>query len=409
MAQPLPRLRLDLDFLPSPLEERPGLLIRDPFHYSDATLIIPPMLVPCLELFDGENTESELREALVRSTGDLQVGDIQAHLIETLCNAGFVEDETFAEMRETRQAEFRDAPTRLAAHAGGGYPDQLPELETVMTEWLKPDGVEPPAIGNLIGIAAPHVSPTGGWETYREAYYLLTPELKDRTFVVLGTSHYGSPGRFGLTRKPFETPFGVTRTDAGLVDWLQQRAASSILMEDYCHAVEHSIEFQVVYLQAVYGADVKILPILCGSFGRSIIAGGVPEDEDEVRRFLDTLGEMASNERDNLFWVLGIDMAHMGVRYGDRWEATENIGRMVEVAARDKARIDRLAAGDAPGFWNAVQENRDDLKWCGSAPLYTFMKAVPEARSTLCRYQQWNIDSESVVSFAAMGLSRAEA
>ncbi len=59
-------------------------------------------------------------------------------------------------------------------------------------------------------------------------------------------------------------------------------------------------------------------------------------------------------------------------------------------------------AGDAHGFWELVQENHDDLKWCGSAPIYTFLKAAPAARGRLLRYQQWNIDEHSVVSFAGM-------
>jgi predicted class III extradiol MEMO1 family dioxygenase len=75
---------------------------------------------------------------------------------------------------------------------------------------------------------------------------------------------------------------------------------------------------------------------------------------------------------------------------------------MAAVAERDRSRIARLSEADAEGFWALVQENQDDLKWCGSAPLYTFLKAVPQARGTLHRYQQWNIDEQSVVSFAAL-------
>ena len=45
---------------------------------------------------------------------------------------------------------------------------------------------------------------------------------------------------------------------------------------------------------------------------------------------------------------------------------------MDEVGARDESRIDRINAGDAGGFWDLVRANRDDLKWCGSAPFYTF-------------------------------------
>jgi hypothetical protein len=64
--------------------------------------------------------------------------------------------------------------------------------------------------------------------------------------------------------------------------------------------------------------------------------------------------------------------------------------------------MDLMVQGDSRGFWELVQENRDDLKWCGSAPIYSFLKAVPGARGTLLKYQQWNIDEHSVVSFAGM-------
>ena len=59
-------------------------------------------------------------------------------------------------------------------------------------------------------------------------------------------------------------------------------------------------------------------------------------------------------------------------------------------------------SGDARGFWDLVQHNRDELKWCGSSPVYTFLQAVPGARGRLRHYQQWNIDEHSVVSFAGM-------
>jgi predicted class III extradiol MEMO1 family dioxygenase len=96
-------------------------------------------------------------------------------------------------------------------------------------------------------------------------------------------------------------------------------------------------------------------------------------------------------------------MAHVGRRYGDRFPATAHEGPLEVVTERDRRRIDRIGSGDADGFWDMVHENqRDDLKWCGSSPIYTFLRAVPEARGKMLRYDQWNIDEESVVSFAAM-------
>src|SRR5262245_22321460 len=120
---PIPRLRANLDFMPSPVPDRPGLLIRDAYQYSDATLIIPPGLVGCLRLFDGQSEESDLRQELVRITGDLQVGDLQRNLIDTLTASGFCEDATYQRMRDDRHRQFAEEPRREATHSGSAYPD----------------------------------------------------------------------------------------------------------------------------------------------------------------------------------------------------------------------------------------------------------------------------------------------
>ena len=402
-----------MDFFPSPAPDRPGLFIRDPYRYSDAMLIVPPALVECLRCFDGRQTDLDLRSALVRITGELDVSELAQHLTGALSSAGFLEDDVFVEMKAARQAEFAGAPKREPAHAGSAYPLEIAALRQTMTRYM--DGAvgagaagsdRPAAPVGLFGIAAPHVSPEGGWQSYRAAYRALGPELKDRTFVILATSHYGQPEHFGLTRKPFVTPLGETATNTALVDRLAARGGDAVLMEDYCHSFEHTVELQVVFLQHIYGPDIRILPVLCGQFAQSLYRGGAPENNDGVKRFLEALGEMAGGEGDRLFWILGIDMAHMGARYHDSFPALADQGRMTEVAERDRQRIARVLESDGDGFWSLVQENQDDLKWCGSSPLYTFLKARPGARGNLLRYEQWNIDPQSVVSFAGIAFSK---
>jgi hypothetical protein len=400
----LPRLRLGLDFIPSSDPEHPGLLIRDPLKFSDAMLLIPPQLVECLACFDGEQTSLDLRANLVRITGEIQIGDLEKHLVDTLSQSGFLEDDQFEALRAATVDEFKAAPKREASHSGSAYPDNAEEARKTLAEFMQ--GAPPATEDSLIGIATPHVSPFGGWESYRDAYSMLPPSHDDRTFVILGTSHYGEPDRFGLTHKPFVTPFGESITESRLVNELAEAAPEAVRMEDYCHAIEHSIEFQVLFLQYLYGPDIRILPILCGSFARSIYQGGRPEANEHVQRFFDSLGNISAREGNKLLWVLGVDMAHMGRRYGDQMIARAEQGEMAPVAERDKSRIERMTQADAPGFWDLIQQNQDDLKWCGSAPIYTFLKAVPESRGTLRRYQQWNIDEQSVVSFAAIGFRR---
>jgi MEMO1 family protein len=397
----LPRLRADLDFTISQITDRPGLLIRDTFRYSDYVLVIPPPLVKSLTYFDGTRTNLDLQAELTRSLNISAVDGVAGQLIKSLSDAGFLVDETYARLKEIQHLAFAESTVREAAYAGSAYPAELGPLQDLMKEYL---GSMEPAQENVIGIAAPHVSPEGGWRSYRAAYNALAPDLRDRTFVVLGTSHYGQPDKFGLTRKPFKTPFGTTRTNDRLVAELEAQPAA--IVEDYCHAIEHSIEFQVLFLQAIYGPDVRILPVLCGSFGKHISEGGFPEDDEEVKRFLAALEEIAKREKERLFWVLGVDMAHMGARYGDNFAARADHEEMNLVKERDELRIARVIVSDARGFWNLVKENReDDLKWCGSSVIYSFMKAVPRAQGSLRRYEQWNIDEQSVVSFGAISFS----
>jgi AmmeMemoRadiSam system protein B len=417
LSKILPRLRADLDVMPSPSPEHPGLLLRDPYQYTDAILVIPPGLIPALQFLDGEKTESELLEFLAKQFGEDVPGTLVPHLVGTLQSQGFLQTEEYDRMKAERHAAFRDQPDRQPAHAGAAYPETpealRSEFEKYFTSAPKPvipkrlihDGL---SNDGLIGIAAPHVSPIGGWRSYAAAYAHLAASQDHRTYVVLGTSHYGAPEKFGLTRKPFVTPYGTLDVDTALVDWMATRAGDSIVMEDYCHSIEHSIEFQCVFLQHVLGPKVRILPILCGSFFESLLSGKPPESNPDIRRFFDTLGELAEREQNKLFWILGIDLAHIGRRYGDPFEVQAEKGRMTTIREQDKERLDRYCRGDAEAFFDHVKPNQDELRWCGYAPMYTFLKAVPAARGSLLNYEQWSIDEQSVVSCAALRFTRTE-
>ena len=400
MSEALPRLRFNLDFLPSPDPSRPGLFIRDPYHYSDATLLVPPVLVQALRCFDGTQSELDLRSELVRITGQIQVGPIEKNLFDSLSEAGFLDNEKYRELKTRRETAFASEQKREAIFAGSAYPADREQLAALLARHIG----EPRGNASTVGIAAPHASPDGGWNTYRAAYESLPPVNggTDRTFIILGTSHYGAPERFGLTRKNFVTPLGEAQTNVRLVDELSEAAPDAVRMEDYCHCVEHSIEFQIVFLQHVYGARVRILPVLCGPFVKSIYEGGLPEENDRTARFFDALANIYARENGALFWVLGVDMAHLGRRYGDQLQAVAKSGEMLAVEERDKQRIRCIETGDAQSYWSLVQEKQDDLKWCGASPLYTFLRVVPSARAELLDYDQWQIDPASVVTFGAL-------
>src|SRR5260370_13817823 len=144
--------------MPSPVADRPGLLIRDPYRYSDLTLIIPPVLVECLQCFDGEQTELDVKALLARITGEVEVSDLAAHLIDTLSTSGFLENEAFERVKEAREREFAAAPKREPVHAGSAYPEELDPLRATMDRYM---GERPGAAQTdwVDARAAPHVRP----------------------------------------------------------------------------------------------------------------------------------------------------------------------------------------------------------------------------------------------------------
>jgi AmmeMemoRadiSam system protein B len=396
--------------MPSPIDSQPGLLLRDPFRYTDTVIVVPPEWVAVLRCLDGEHTLVDVQTILTRlSGGQIVPSGVITEFVSTIDELGFLETEQLEERRLRCVDAFRSASVREPSHAGSAYPDALDALETELADrFADVDAGSQANTSAPVALAAPHVSPFGGYDSYKAAYGSSLADQDEPVFVILGTSHYGEAERFGLTRKAFRTPLGEVPVDEASVSFLEARGGEAVLVEDYCHAPEHSIELQVVFLQYRLRRPFRIVPILCGPFARSLLNAEPPEELDSNVRMFDALTELA-DRNPNFAWVLGVDLSHVGLRYGDEQPARAGEGHLLEVEERDRARLARIAAGDAEGFFELVHPNGDDLNWCGYSPLYTFLHVMPalgKLEARLRSYEQWNIDDESVVSFAAMHFHR---
>lgn len=399
----IPALRMDLDFQPSPVEESPGLLIRDTFRFSDSVLLIPSYLLRFLPYFDGQHTRGELVEAIGLSASRETALNLEAHLVETLRSALFLDDGNFEKRRSEAMEAFRLGSIRQASHAGLAYPGSAAEIREYFGQNLRAREFQVDAArGPMVGLAAPHISFEGGWNSYSALAAAIRNVPSGGLFVVMGTSHYGEQDRFGLTAKAFETPLGETRPEPALVKQLAEAAPDAVTLEDYCHSIDHSLEFHVLMLQHLVQPDVRVLPVLVGRFGNAMLNGGLPEEEAGLSRFFGKLREIAQDPANRAFFLLSVDMAHMGKRYGDNFGARAFSGEMAGVARLDRERIAMLEAGDRNAFWRDVAKRDAELKWCGSSTLYSFLQVYPGARAQLHEYEQWNIDSASTVSFGTM-------
>ena len=157
-----------------------------------------------------------------------------------------------------------------------------------------------------------------------------------------------------------------------------------------------------MFLPYALGSDLKIVPILCSPFAESLQTGRPPETNAAVTSFFEALQELAKSQAERLFWVLGIDLAHVGRQYGGDFAARADQGAMTAVAEQDRQRLESLCTGEVGKFFELVKMNGDELKWCGYSRLYTFARTLPRARGRILRYEQWNIDPQSVVSFASL-------
>jgi len=92
---------------------------------------------------------------------------------------------------------------RFFAHANGSG---MPELGGTSST------------ARLRGILSPHIDFVRGGPTYTWSYRELVEQSDADTFVILGVAHQQSRRRFVLTRKDFETPLGLAKTDATLAD-----------------------------------------------------------------------------------------------------------------------------------------------------------------------------------------------
>ncbi len=113
----------------------------------------------------------------------------------------------------------------------------------------------------------------------------------DGRLVPNGIAHAGTRQPFTLTAKPFETPLGTVGKDNEFIDGLvSHRGGERLLMGEFAHKREHSIEFQTLFLRYVMAdRPIRIVPILCGSFYPYLITETPPTDDQQIAEFISTL------------------------------------------------------------------------------------------------------------------------
>ena len=257
----LPLLRHDLELF----EVMPGLLeLYDTAGYTDVTVRLPSDLLALLLEADGQRTIDEI--IATAATSKPIDRDKTIEVVQMLEQEGFLQTQSYRDRRDEIHAEYNRLPVRPPAFAGSSYADDPAALRRELDGYLEAGQklVEEHGAGGIDGVPrglyVPHIDPRVGGDLYGAAYATIRESDAD-TFVILGVPHTMRNDRLMFSRMDFDTPLGRLHTDRELIeaiaDELEPTLGRRPTLDEAPHMHEHSIEFQTIFLQHLFGHYIK--------------------------------------------------------------------------------------------------------------------------------------------------------
>ena len=403
----LPALR-NIDAVSIDHEGQPAVCLYDPQGLVETQLVLSTPAFFVAACLDGRNGMDDVRRAFGEQfNADVTEDDVRA-VVEVLDRNGFLNTPRFRAILDETLRSFQALETRPAHLAGRSYPAEPGELRAYIAGFFAREGA--PA-GGLSGpaedgaplpfLVVPHIDFERGGHAYAHGYQELYRHGKPDTVFIFGVAHAGAPMPFVLTRKHFDTPFGTLETDSAIVDRLAEACNWDPYAYELVHRTEHSIEFQAVMLAYLYGPDVKIVPILAAQFSDDP-AHTLPGEIEAVQRFLAECRAIANEPGRRVSVIAGADLAHVGRRFGDDFEISEDI--LGEVRGRDEQDLAHVQTPAAEAFYASVMRDQNARRVCGLGCIYAALKTaegrIEQAR--LLSYSYAPDPAGGIVSFATM-------
>ncbi|HEX4146019.1 MAG TPA: AmmeMemoRadiSam system protein B [Pirellulales bacterium] len=399
--------------------------LRDPDGFA-GSIVIPYPAAVLASLMNGDRTLAEIQEQFHRQFGQpVPLEDLEK-LVAQLDERLFLENERFRLRWKLEVEQYLNSKVRPAIHAGGAYAAQPePLLKQLDALFLPPAGPGLPASlgqpagrrasgSRLLGVLSPHIDLRRGGPAFAWAYQRLVDESDADLFVIFGTAHSPMRYLFSALRKHFDTPLGTVETDLAFVNRLSANlkelpggADVDLFASDLAHRNEHSIEFQVLFLQYLLGGrrPFKIVPILTGSFHSFIAQGRQPRTDAVVSAFSEAMRQTAAQHctaetGGRVGYISGGDLAHIGQRFGDRKLLDRD--RLDAQSASDLRLLDAACRADATALFDEIAREKDANRICGLSPTYTMLEVMQPRRGELLKYgQAVEPDGTSCVSFGS--------
>lgn len=394
----------NLQFSPIKEGEEQYIVLWDPSGLSKEKLVLPLNYFFIIQHFDGDHSLHEIGALYLKRFGEFLmpakveqlVGDLEAKL--------FLEgDRTEGAKAQARHA-YREAAVRPAGFAGKSYEADRGQLKKQIDGFFSskegPDFKPSANKGKLIkGLVVPTYELRQAGPIYAWAYKELQEAQQPDVLVIIGTAHAGLEGLFALTDKDFETPLGIVPVDRAIMDRLKA-LVPEYFEEDMAHLSEHSIEFQLPFVQTNTGASaaIPIVPIL-SSFSAMSLSD--PSVRASVERLLTALREAISASGKTVCIIAAGELAHLGMRYGDSAPPTDfSFHRAMQYDLEMLKHVEDLKAEEFAGY---IQKEKDQRRISGFSPIYCLLRLIEAEKGQVLRYDRGITDQyNSTVTYASM-------
>jgi len=409
-----PKLR-NIDAFPIETAEQKAICLRDPLQISTKVIAISYETFFIISLFNGRNSILDIQEAYTRQFGDLLFSNKINDIIKILDENLFLDNDNYNKHKQSLIEEFKKSPIRMSSHSGLSYPANPKELMEYLDGLFHlPDASGEPELNKhskkVTAIIAPHIDFYRGGFCYTFAYKELAESEPPDLFIIIGIAHQDAKSIYTLTKKDFITPLGTAETDKDFVDELSSQYKFAPFNDEFAHRSEHSIEFQVVFIQYImkkyhkYIQNIKIVPILCSSFSQFYVANIQPSEIPEVKEFITIMKSIISKRNQNICIISGVDLSHIGRHFGDNFNLSYSIQQDTE--KEDKELIAFIEKHDKEKVFTSVQKDLDKRRICGLPSIYTLLALLEGSNTTECKLLKYaqavDHQNQILVSFASL-------
>lgn len=396
-------MRTDIDIIPTSYQGEKVLLVKDLLGLIPQPVLLRGVALQVIGLMDGKRSIRDIQLELVRLHGGVFISaeDVEG-MISQLDRIFLIDNQHYQREKDKIIKEFAQCHTRSASLAGRSYPEEPEKLTSHIQSILDSTEEQPDALKGkrISAVVAPHIDLDVGKKIYARAYKALK-EFSPQKILLLGTGHNLQDSYFSLTTKDFVTPLGRAETERNWVERLKDTTPSGIIApHDIDHKNEHSLEFQVLFLQHLFGDGFKLMPILCGSFQKVLQQVSQPGEIPGMSGFISGLQHFLADEAEPVLIVAGVDFSHIGPKFGHRVPASS---MLLEAKEHDHSLLDAICLGDVTSFWSLVQKVNNKYNVCGFSTLALLLELLSCKTGFVLGYDFWMEEAtQSAVSFAAM-------